>query len=792
MVSRNIYTGKVKYNVRYRLMKGEGNSYSGIVKYRRRVGVMTYVFSPVIVLFGQVHFFTHQRAVHEFTGSFDPITRTLRFGEAEELSHTGKRIWCKVSDVQLTGNEELNRFKGSYQGCAGAWGVHPHLAGGPVKFKRKGSVKMEKYDTRLKELLHPPIHLDHWQVLGGSRQDTIPADAKVTLHSAITNTGNIAAEVHTIAYLASTVPGLAMTSGAGSRSGPAPTVQPGANMPWTVGLTSTNSLANGSVVVVCELINAKTGTVLQTDSIKLHTLGIAPDKLSVKSASDSWNTVKGIFMRQDRSGMEAIRRRLTEQSSTDPLAKGWLAYFSSTGDYNYSMDRVKAGRLFGSCINQLRRACEHGDAEAAFLLGAYLELTDAKGENRNVAEELLTRAARAGFVPAVIDPMAMRMRLTTPEQLGELQAQGYTEALRPWMEHDPTGVWPADAALTCKTCHDLNAVRDTSSATDAWFRYTDTAFAQGVNEAYLGMHANEALRERLRGEGREEELLARLQRGADAGGVRSMRAFARTCINRGEVDRGVAYLQRAALLHNAEAMKDLETVMGYENVDGAGWAAQRYWQNQAARLGVGKSEDDGVALEPLMNMPSELDLSPSTHVTVTNGYGTVVEEYDEGPGLLDIAFRFLGQKIVDDATQKQELRNEVARVIAVDGHEVYGGAMCSTLHTGIEVRPGDSLFVHANGLIETGMATGTRTPAGERLVKHGLGSDLERLAMPITADCPFGSLMLRVGAGTRHCAGASLDLVVKEAGEVIMEFNDQKFIGNKGYFNVELSVVRKP
>ncbi|MBK6882033.1 MAG: sel1 repeat family protein [Flavobacteriales bacterium] len=256
--------------------------------------------------------------------------------------------------------------------------------------------------------------------------------------------------------------------------------------------------------------------------------------------------------------------------------------------------------------------------------------------------------------------------------------------------------------------------------------------------------------------------------------------------------RGMLWIRRSAEVGNTDAMLVLAHAYATGTGVEASFVRERYWLNQAALRGVGNGALYDVASEPILALFEYIDLRPTRYVEeIDSRSGVVVNSYYEGPSAFEMIGSTLTATYAAAHVPRQEVINSCEHIMDKDGHAIYAATISSRLTTEIQLSKGEELKFSTTGWIEAGTHAGTRDPDG-RYARDGAGAYLSRTfggnfdSYNHTTDCRHASFIGGVLGSTWACLGKRSTYIAPADGLMILGVNDKDYVGNRGYFDVEI------
>lgn len=494
---------------------------------------------------------------------------------------------------------------------------------------------------------------------------------------------------------------------------------------------------------------------------------------------------------------------LAASASRDPMAAMWEAVFYSQGVAGYKFDQERAYRDARRLLPQLEERARGGDAEALYLFFYVCQLGLEGEVGIADAGQFLDRSASAGFLPAKFD-RALLLSLGKDNSnavaalkevydagvkraafvLGRVYEQGFGVERDPqtaftWYQRGAEFGDPA--ALLGLANLTARGVGETQPDAAKAMQLARQAAARKYSGAYV--YIGQAYASGRQGVKQDTVAASKaFKDAADLGDRDGMLALGETLLGGApgfttDEQAGAYWIRQAAEQESPGAMLPLSNCYregkGFEKDE----IAARYWFNQAALHGVIPGDNQGVDAQRqiFLDFWRSADFSPS--YVYVNRYGSVVG--DSGPdflggalsGMLGAAMNYYGQRqtMIDGLEFIQERR----------GRKVYGGTVSSAFTSKLRLKAGQTVSIHAYGIISTGMFSGAANA-------NGLGQAWPEYR--VISNIPTSALIGRIGDSPWQLIGTRAQITAPSDGLVAFALNARDYQNYKGYFDLVVEV----
>jgi len=494
---------------------------------------------------------------------------------------------------------------------------------------------------------------------------------------------------------------------------------------------------------------------------------------------------------------------LAAAAGRDQLAAMWEAVFYSQGVAGYTFDQEKAYHVARQVLPRVEERARSGDAEGLYLLFYACQL-GVEGEDAEAGVgQFLDRAASAGFLPAKFDrarELAFR--------------KDYGNAATALKEVYDAGVKKAAVILGGMYEHGLGVERDTKAAL-RWYRLgaefgdpeallglanlTATGVGETPPDASQAMQlARQAAARRYSGgylflgqayasgrQGVKRDAAATIKAfaaAADIGDRQAMLALGKFYLGNmpgftPDERAGVFWIRKAAERGSPEAMVKLSQCYKDGTVVEKDVIAARYWYNQAALHGFVPGDNRGLEAQrqSFFDFWRYADFSPS--YVYVNEYGRTVG--DSGDEMLNGLFSGLFGAMTSYYGHQQAMIDGLELIEKQKGKKIYGGTVSSPFISKLQLKAGETVSIHAYGIISAGMFGG---PANA----DGLGSQWPEYR--VVPNFPTSALIGKIGDSPWQLVGTRAHITASKGGPLAFALNAVDYRNYKGYFDVVVEI----
>lgn len=494
---------------------------------------------------------------------------------------------------------------------------------------------------------------------------------------------------------------------------------------------------------------------------------------------------------------------LAAAAGRDQLAAMWEAVFYSQGVAGYTYDEQKAYHVARQVLQRVEERARSGDAEGLYLLFYACELGTEGKDAEASAGQFLDRAASAGFLPAKFD----RARALTFRK-------DYGNAATALKEVYDAGVKKAAFVLGGLYEHGHGVERDIQAALK-WYQLgaefgdpeamlglanlTATGVGDTPPDASKAMQlARQAAARRYSGaylflgrayasgrQGVKQDAAAAIKAfaaGADLGDRQAMLALGESYLGKmpgftPDERAGVFWIRKAAERESPKAMIILSNCYSEGTVVEKDVLAARYWYNQAALHGFVPADNRGLEAQQqsFFDFWHYADFSPS--YVYVNEYGRAVG--DSGDEMLNGLFSGLFGAMTSYYSRQQTMIDGLELMQKRNGRKIYGGTVSSAFISKLQLKAGESVSIHAYGIISTGMFSG---PANA----DGLGPQWPEYR--VVKNLPTSALIGKIGDTPWQLVGTRAQIAASKDGPLALALNAIDYRNYKGYFDVVVEV----